>query len=246
MLELADKYELVFYDQRGGGQSRTNDPSPITWRTHVEDMAVLVRELSLQPLSIIGYSWGGLLALLYAISAGEDAALRPTRMVLIDPAPITREHRDAFDAELARRQSSPRIRHLRDELAASGLRERDPEGYRRRAFELSVAGYFAHPDRARDLTPFRVIGRVQASVWASLGDFDLRSALAGVRCPTLIVHGRQDPIPLASSEALARSLPEARLVVLDDSGHVPYVEAPRMLFAAIRRFLDDTASVTTA
>lgn len=245
MLALADAYQLIFYDQRGGGQSRTTDPTPITWRTHVDDLALLVRELAIDPLSLVGYSWGGLLAMLYAVSAFDGAARPPARLVLIDPAPITRAHRDVFEAELARRQNAPRIRALREALAASRLRERDPDAYRRRAFELSVAGYFADPDRARQLTPFRVIARVQASVWNSLGDFDLQAALARVRCPTLILHGRQDPIPLAASEAAAGALPDARLVVLDDSGHVPYVEAPNELFAAIRRFLEETASVTT-
>ena len=246
MLELSDRFELVFYDQRGGGQSRTADAAPITWRTHVDDLAAIVQEARLEPLSIVGYSWGGLLALLYAIVAFDGAAPRPARLVLIDPAPITRALRDQFEAELARRQNAPAIRALRDELTASGLRERDPDAFRKRAFELSVAGYFAHPERARDLTPFRVIARVQQSVWASLGEYDLRPALSAVRCPTLILHGRQDPIPLASSEAAAHALPHAQLVVLDDCGHVPYVEAPDVLFPAIRRFLDETASVTSA
>jgi pimeloyl-ACP methyl ester carboxylesterase len=63
-----------------------------------------------------------------------------------------------------------------------------------------------------------------------------------VRCPTLIAHGREDPIPLPASEALVRALPDARLVVLDGSGHVPYVEAPDELFRAVRGFLRETAS----
>jgi len=53
---------------------------------------------------------------------------------------------------------------------------------------------------------------------------------------TLIVHGRQDPIPLASSEAAAKAM-RATLVVIEDSGHVPYVEQPAALFSAIREFL---------
>jgi proline iminopeptidase len=251
MLELADRYALIFYDQRGGGRSRTEDAAPITWRTHVEDLALVMRELGLEPLSLVGYSWGGLLAMLYATAAfgaGDPplpaGAPAPVRMVLIDPAPVTRELRHTFESELARRQGSDEVRRLREELAASGLRERDPDAYRQRAFELSVAGYFAHPSRAHDLTPFRVIGRVQQSVWGSLGDFDLLPLLARVTCPTLVVHGREDPIPLASSEAAARALPHARLVVLDGSGHVPYVEAPDALFRAIRRFLDETTPLT--
>jgi proline iminopeptidase len=53
------------------------------------------------------------------------------------------------------------------------------------------------------------------------------------------VHGRQDPIPLASSEAAARAL-HARFVVIEGSGHVPYVEQPTALFDAIRAFLADS------
>ena len=127
---------------------------------------------------------------------------------------------------------------LRDELAGSGLRERDPEQYRHRTFELSVAGYFADPRAARNLTPFRVVGRVQQSVWESLGDYDLVNdgTLSAIHCPSVIVHGRQDPIPLASSEACARAI-GAKLVTLEACGHVPYVEQPEALFAALEHFL---------
>ena len=125
-------------------------------------------------------------------------------------------------ANSARRQSDPSVATLRAELAASDLRESDPAAYRHRAFELSVAGYFAEPSAARDLTPFRVVGRVQQSVWDSLGDFDLLrpGGLDTVRVPTLIAHGRQDPIPLASSEMAARAM-GSDLVVIEHCGHVP-------------------------
>jgi proline iminopeptidase len=247
MLALADDFELVFYDQRGGGRSRTDDPAPITWQTHADDLAAVAAELGLEPLEIIGYSWGGLLSLLYAASvATRDSdrsaslAALPASLVLIDPAPITRELRQEFEAEFSRRQQGEAIQRLRTELAESGLRERDPAAYRQRGFELSVAGYFADPARARDLTPFRVVGRVQQSVWASLGDFDLRASLANVNVPALVVHGRQDPIPLSSSEAVANAL-GARLVVLEDCGHVPYVEQAPSLFDAVRQFLTETS-----
>ena len=247
MLELSDDYELVFYDQRGGGRSQTDDRSPITWRTHVADLDAVVDELHLEPPSLVGYSWGGLLALLYTMESAEQRAHHdPSRLVLIDPAPATREFRRAFEAEFSARQGSAAVGQLRSELAASGLRERDPDGYRRRAFELSVAGYFADPALAHDLTPFRVTGRVQQSVWDSLGDFDLLASglLNSLAVPTLIVHGRQDPIPLASSEAVARSM-GASLVVIDGAGHVPYVEQPRQLFDAVRTFLERTGTATS-
>ena len=91
---------------------------------------------------------------------------------------------------------------------------------------------------ARGLTPFRVTSRVRRSTWESLGDLDLRQGLRELQVPSLVVHGREDPIPLASSEDIATAL-GARLVVLDDCGHVPYVERPAPLFAAMRSFLKD-------
>jgi proline iminopeptidase len=240
MLELTDRYQLLFYDQRGGGRSRTDDPTPITWRTQVNDLRKVVEEFHLEPLSIVGYSWGALLALLHALDAARDRSIRhPRRLVLISTAPVSRTLRERFEAEMTARQTSPAIQELRAELAASGLRERDPEAYRQRAFELSVAGYFADPRRAQNLTPFRVTGKVQQSVWESLGFFDLIPDLDTVRCPGIMFHGRQDPIPLESSERAADRLGH-KLVVLEDCGHVPYVEAPAPLFSAIRTFLAQT------
>lgn len=243
LLRLADSGPLLFYDQRGGGKSRTDSRDPVTWQTHVADLAALVREFDVTPLTIVGYSWGGLLALFYAVEATKADLPTPDRMVLIDPAPVSRAFRTAYDEEYARRQSGKEILAMREQLAASGLRDQDPAAYRQRAFELSVAGYFADPAAAVDLTPFRVIGRVQQSVWDSLGDYDLTTDLHRVAAPTLIVHGREDPIPLASSEAAAGALPDAKLVILERSGHVPYVEQPDALFAAVEEFLAATAGI---
>jgi proline iminopeptidase len=210
----------------------------------VDDLGKVVREFSLEPLTIVGYSWGALLALLYTgVAFDGGGPPRPARLVLLNPAPATAGYRREFETEFARRQSTEPIRSMREELQRSGVRERDRDAYRQRAFELSVAGYFADPERARDLTPFRVIGRVQQSVWESLGEYDVSRNLRGVDCPVLIVHGREDPIPLASSELLADTL-GAKLVVLADCGHVPYVERPKELFTAVRRFLTENPSRT--
>jgi proline iminopeptidase len=254
MLALASDYRLIFYDQRGGGRSKSDDRSPITWKTHVEDLAAFVRELSLEPLTLVGYSWGGLLALLYAIGAAggfrdeglvftaSAAAPAPSRMVLITPAPATTAFRAQFSAELAHRQRAAWITEERAAIAASGLRERDPAAYAKRIFELGVAGYFKDPARARELTPFRVIARVQQSVWESLAGYDLTDKLALVEAPTLVLHGAHDAIPLASSSLIASALPRGELVVLDESAHVPYVEGDAAFFAAVREFLQRTSA----
>ncbi len=250
MLHLAERYDLLLYDQRGGGRSRATTSTPATWRDHVADLAAICHEHGFTNPSLVGYSWGAMLAMLYAIESLDYSTLpRPHRLALISPAPVTSEYRREFDANLRRRGNAPQIVAEREGLMASGLRERDPEAYRQRIFELGVAGYFADPADARDLTPFRVVGRVQQSTWESLGEFDLRPSLERVRMhlpvPSCIVSGRDDPIPTASSIDAARAM-QTEIVLLDRCGHVPYVERPLELWEALDPFLSYTDQYTDA
>jgi pimeloyl-ACP methyl ester carboxylesterase len=169
---------------------------------------------------VAGYSWGGLLALLYAI----EFPARVERLALVSPAPAWRQAREESERRFAERNLAPELQRRRAELRTSGLKEQDPAAYARRLFELSVAPYFFDPSRARDLTPFRVTGRTQQEVWSSLGDFDLRDSLAGLSLPAAVLHGQDDPIPLDSARTVARLL-KAELQVVPHCGHVPYVEA---------------------
>jgi proline iminopeptidase len=237
MLSLAEKRELIFYDQRGGGASRDAAHGTVTWETHVADLAELVAELNVRPLTLIGYSWGGLLALLYAVHAQAHGLEPPARLVLISPAPASATYRRQMNERFSARQNSEGVRRKRHELEDSGLRDSDPAAYRKRLFELSVMGYFHDPEQAADLTPFRVIARVQDSVWHSLGDYDILPALRTLAVPALVVHGSDDPIPPESSFQTATAL-GARFLLLEKCGHVPYVEQPQALFSAIELFLD--------
>ena len=234
---LADGFRLHLYDQRGGGRSRVDRPSEITWRDHVADLDALRREWGLERMALVGYSWGGLLALLYATEHPD----RVGTLVLVDSAALWGDYPREFREEFERRTGSEAVRRMRTELEASDLRTQDPEAYRRRRFELSVAGYFRDPREAHDLTPFRVQAQAQQATWASLRgqERELRRRVRDLDAPTLILHGRHDPMPLGYAEELARLIPGARLIVLRDSAHVPYVEEPEILFPAIRTFLEE-------
>src|SRR5690606_15523811 len=50
---LAADHDLLFYDQRGGGRARTDDPAPVTWRTQVDDLTRVIVEFGLDPLTIL-------------------------------------------------------------------------------------------------------------------------------------------------------------------------------------------------
>jgi proline iminopeptidase len=146
------------------------------------------------------------------------------RLALISPAPAWREARDQFERRFTERSMTPALQAARKELRESGLREQDPVLHQKRLFELAVAGYFHDPVRAHDLTPFRITERTQKEVWASLGEFDLRPALGGLSLPALVVHGDDDPIPVESASVVAALL-GAEFHVLQNCGHVPYIEA---------------------
>ncbi len=229
---LARGRRLRYYDQRGGGRSPVARDVPVGWRQHVADLDALIAHWKLAPATLLGYSWGGLLALLYAVQHPS----RVGRLALVSPAAASRRGREAFERRFAERVRDPWLLEERKRLAASGLAARDPDTYRRRLFELAVAPYFADPQRARELAPFRVTARTQQEVWQSLGAYDLTPDLEQLSVPALVVHGRHDPIPLWSAEETARAL-HAPLVVLDASGHVPYVEETETWRAALDAFL---------
>lgn len=226
---LAVGRELRYYDQRGGGRSPVPREVPVGWPEQVADLEGLREVWGLEQLTLAGYSWGGLLALLYAL----EHPARVARLALVSCAPVWRAARGELERNLAERNAAPEVQAERRRLQQSGLRESDPEQYRRRLFELSVAGYFHDWRNAGRLTPFRITGRTQEEVWDSLGDFDLRPRLTELRMPALLLHGESDPIPLDTAEQLARGL-GAPLERLPRCGHVPYVEAPE----AFTRLLD--------
>ena len=230
---LASGRTLLYYDQRGGGGSDVPPNTPLGWRDHVADLEAALSGLSPRPTCVLGFSWGGLLAVLHALE--HPGAVE--RLALVAPAPTYPEAWAAFEAEFARRQAAPAIVEARAALSASGLRERDPDAFWHRAFELSVAGYFREPARAADLSPFRVAARAQNAVWKSLVGTDVRERLGTISAETLILHGRYDPVPLAASEFLASRLPHARLVVFEDSGHTLYVEETERFVAELDPFL---------
>jgi proline iminopeptidase len=231
---LAGGRELIYYDQRGGGRSPVPRDVPVGWTEHVVDLEALRAAWGISRLTLAGYSWGGLLALLYALEHAE----RVERLALVSPAPSWRSARERFEARFSSRNLDPAFQEARRALRESGLRERDLEAYQRRIFELSVAPYFHDPERARDLTPFRVTGRTQQEVWASLGDFDLRERLPALRgIPSLVLHGESDPIPIEAARTTA-ALIGAAFHPVPRCGHVPYVEAPEEFVRVVGGFLE--------
>ena len=229
---LAEGRTLIYYDQRGGGRSPVPREVPVGWEEQVEDLEALRQLWGEEQLSIAGYSWGGLLGLLYATRHPE----RVSRLALVSHAPVWRAARAEFEAIFAAKNLDPGLQEERQRLRESGLREQDPEAYRQRVFQLSVAAYFCDPGKVQQMTPFRVTGRTMEEVWTSLGDYDLRPALAQLHRPAIVVHGDCDPIPAETARTTAGLL-KAPFHLIPRCGHVPYVEAHEQFVALLQEFL---------
>lgn len=215
---------LFYYDQRGGGRSPlAAGVAPAGWQTHVADLDAVRVHLGGAPLTLVGYSWGALLALTYAIEHRQHVA----RLALISPAPAAAHERAEAKARLVAMGQRPSVEALRAKLDRTDRRHR---------FALAVAGYFVEPERALGLTPFVVKQSAEEAIWRSLGDYDLRPQLVGLGVPAFVAHGAEDPIPLATARATAEAL-GAPLVTLAGCGHVPFVETPELLLPPLRAFL---------
>ncbi len=104
-----------------------------------------------------------------------------------------------------------------------------------------------HPSRLDDVSLIVPIAAMARAVGragyvrqqeAIIGRADSRPTLARIRCPTLVICGREDALtPLALSEEIAAGIAGARLVVIEESGHMTTMERPREVTAALRAWL---------
>jgi proline iminopeptidase len=223
-LAAPGRRRLFYYDQRGGGRSPLAPGRP--WGTaadHVADLESVRAHLGVDRMMLVGHSWGALLALLYA----AEHARQVSRMVLISPAPAKADERDEGLRRFAAASARPEV---------AALRARLPNDKRGR-FAVAVAGWFADPRRAVELTPFVVRQAAEETVWRSLGAYDVRPRVAQLALRALVIHGTADPIPVQSARRTAFAI-NAEYLELEGVGHVPYIEARERLLDAVRRFLD--------
>jgi proline iminopeptidase len=242
---LTASFRLITYDQRGGGHSTVvTDPTLLTAAVFVADLDRLRESLGMARVTLVGHSWGAGLAALYAIAHPD----RIERLLLVDPMPPRAEpHMKAFSQTLQSRfTDGDRAAMAEASARRQKATDADAPDACRAYYAVFIKGYLHNPaDAARmrgDLcaapaAALRNFSNINRAVMSSLGAFDLRPQLAAVKAPTLVVHGTSDPIPMASAREWAASLPDGRLLVIEQSGHFPFVERPEAFFPAATAFL---------
>lgn len=235
---LASAGTLIYYDQRGTGRSDAPlDETGITWDAFLGDIEELRQVLGHDRLTVLGHSFGGILALDYALRHPE----RTAALILMNvPEPGTR-WQTATSERMAARRTEEDAAEMQELAASPGFEARDATTMSR-YYELAYRAVVRDPARLDDLN-LDLTGRtarngpeVARLLGTSMGSPDRWDALPGLDVPTLVVHGRDDGPPEAMARALVEALPQGRLALLD-TGHFPFVEDPAGLVAAVSTFL---------
>jgi pimeloyl-ACP methyl ester carboxylesterase len=210
LAELADVARVIAVDLPGHGV--TGGTGYASVRDYAAFVQVFLDEAGLERVVLGGHSMGGAIAQTLALEHPD----RLVGLVLVGTGARLRVLPRTLELL---RIAAPQARPFVAELSYS---PRTPPGA------------VVEAERALMETPLAV----------TLGDFlacdhfDLMTAVAGVRAPTLVVVGRDDRLtPPKYAHYLARTIPGARLVELDAAGHFPQLEQPAGVNAALRDFL---------
>ena len=232
---LAARRQVVLYDQRGRGASQEpSDPSAATIEDDAADLAALRRALGIRRWDILGHSWGGGISMLAA--ALDQAGTR--RLVLVDAVHATSAWMAPMREAVVAKLKGPELAAY---LAVSeeALKTPDPEIQAEHA-RTTYPAWFADAELAQFFKPPQVTSRTGAAVLAQLrrDGYDWSDRVSALAVPTLVLHAERDPYPEWASRQLAALLPESRFVLVPESGHMPFWEAPRRFFALVESFLD--------
>lgn len=225
---------LVYLDHRGNGRS-TGDVASATMQRWAADAAAVAQHVADgEPVIVIGHSYGGFIAQEMAITHPD--AVRALVLLTTTPGQLGEGEEPA-----------PAGPPMPEEFAAllASMPETDDD-YARAMHALAPA--YLHRFAADDLralldgTIFRAAavrrGFEELATWSSV------DRLATVSVPTLLVAGRHDAFTAwPQAERIAAKLPDAEVVVFEESGHFPWLDEPEVFFPAVTGWLAGTGLV---
>lgn len=239
--DLAKSRRVIFYDPRNRGRSDSADLSSISLDRQIEDLESLRTKLGIEKMSLLGWSGLGMEMAVYTLRYPH----RVTRLIQMSPVPpaasIMRESGDAR-AEMGDQAALQAL----DRRGDTGEFDETPEDYCRLRNVITDPTNFVDAELANQVPDTCVYeNEWPKNLWPyfgallpSFGDYDWRDELHDLKIPRLVIHGREDGIPLSGAEAWVMGYPEARLLVLSPSGHFPYIEQKEAVLTAINTFLD--------
>ena len=218
--QLALDCRVICYDHRGHGGSEA-PPGPYTMAELADDAARLLGELDTGPVVWVGLSMGGMV--------GQELALRhPGLAAALVVANSTSGYPEA--ARTMWRERIAKVEAEGVEAIADAVMGRYFDDAFRSANPATVARF------RRRVASTDAVG--YAACCAAVGGVDTSGRLAGIAVPTLVIAGERDAgTPPAMSEAIAQSVPGARLAVILDATHLSAIEQPARFNGLVRDFI---------
>ncbi len=225
---LSDELTLVLFDQRGMGRSSVDlDSTSFSFDILIEDIEALRQELDFDTIHLMGHSWGGLLAMHYAITYPENLS----SLILSNSIPATPEFDEIMGENFARtfeRQNMADLEPLQNEINAGN---RDISVFDR-LLQLNFRPFFYDTTdvnklhlnlsdnffKTQELLPYLASREEEPR--------PLLPQLEGLQVPVLIIRGEIEAIPIESDRKLEEILPNAELVSIDQAGHFPFIDKP--------------------
>lgn len=252
---LTTAYRFHYYDQRGAGQS-TRPFDRFAGKNYYQNMTTLERTLGLgaqvadierirrllgdEQLIVIGHSWGGFLATLYAAEFPERVAA----LVLVAPADMLVMPQPAGGLFATVRQRLPAAMqaefdaYLKEYLNFGNIFRKSEADLQatNRAFSkyyLTATG-LSLSEQGEEIGGWMV-----QAMYFSIGQrHDYRAALQRIAAPTLVLHGANDLQSVTVSQGYVDSLVAAQLVTLPDTSHFMFEEQPALFAEAVKTFLE--------
>lgn len=239
--KLAENNLVIFYDQRGSGESIGSiDPKSIQMSNFVNDLDEIRKAFGFKQISILGHSFGGLLAMHYAIAFPHFV----NKLILLSSAPSCSE-----DYALLVKEWSLRMAPYMEELDCIKKSKAFEEGeplilakyfriiYGRYCFDAKKVDEINFiMSRKANIDGLKTHSILKQNFFSQ--PFNLQSHLQQVRCKTLIIHGDVDTVLLRTAQNIHKNIPNSKLIIIKNCGHFPYVEAPQELFTHLHAFLN--------
>jgi pimeloyl-ACP methyl ester carboxylesterase len=229
----------VLPQQRGLEPSTLEGPRDI--ETHVADEIAVLDHLGWERAWLMGHSWGGLLALHLAVAHPD----RVKGLVLFDTlGAIPDGGRAALSANLVARLRPPDRARLDAFVALEESGSEEPTLVAQILTTLWPSYSYAYdavpaPRPLRLEVPLPGVPDTMSSVEAHWAARTLERGLPKLDLPALLIHGVADPLPSNASVETAALIPGARLELIEQCGHFPWLERPDDIRPLVEGFLSE-------
>jgi L-proline amide hydrolase len=240
--ELArTKRQVIFYDQLGGGLSDHPKEGEVEWgfNIFIDELNAIREHLKLKHISLLGHSWGGMLAAEYMSRQPEgiEKVIFASSMINM---PLYAEEVDILKKDLPHDANETLFTHEKAGTTKSAAYKKAMEIYdARHIFRgKEYPALFKDPKGTFGATIYETLwGVSEAYPNGMLKNWSRIADLQNIHVPTLVTSGQYDELTPRQAIEVYESLPNAKLHIITAGSHLAHIEYPEMYLSIVEQFL---------